>query len=130
MIKNYNILTSFLKYNTVAIIATVVDFMVFVLLNDILNIWYIVATFLSSVTGGGTAFILNLNWVFKSNERKINYQIIKYFLVWGGSILLNTYGLYFLVENSNFSEIVSKITVSIFVGITYNYLTSRYFIFK
>ena len=125
-----NILTSFLKYNTVAIIATGVDFGVFVLLNNILNFWYVGATFTSAVIGGTTAFILNRNWVFKSIDKKINFQILKYILVWVGSVFINTYGLYLLVENTNVSEIISKVIVTVSVGISYNFLMSKFFIFK
>ncbi len=130
MNKKPNILTSFLRYNTVATIATGIDFGVFILLNDLLDFWYVLSTFLSATTGGITAFILNRSWVFNSNDRQLNTQILKYLLVWGGSIFLNTFGLYLLVESSNISKIVSKVIVTIFIGITYNFLMSRFFIFK
>ena len=125
-----NILTSFFRYNTVAIVATSVDFTTFILLNDFLNIWYVISTFLSAITGGITAFILNRNWVFNSKNKQVHTQILKYIIVWGGSIFLNTYGLYILVENSNLSEIISKIVITVIIGISYNFLMSRFFIFK
>ncbi len=124
------ILTSFFRYNTVAIVATGIDFSTFVLLNDVFRLWYVLSTFFSAIVGGITAFILNRNWVFNSKDKKLNNQIVKYILVWGGSIFLNTYGLYLLVENLNISEILSKVLVTVFVGITYNFLMSRFFIFK
>ncbi len=125
-----NILNLFFKYNTVAIVATGVDFIAFILLNDLLNIWYVISTFLSAIMGGITAFILNRNWVFNGKNKHVQTQIIKYILVWGGSIVLNTYGLYILVENSNLSEIISKILVTVIIGISYNFLMARFFIFK
>jgi len=125
-----NIIKLFLRYNVVAIIATVVDFCVFVLLNNVLNFWYVGATFTSAVIGGVTAFTLNRNWVFNSIDKKIKFQIAKYILVWGGSIFLNTYGLYLFVENTNISVIISKIIITVFVGISYNFLMSKFFIFK
>ena len=125
-----NIIKLFLRYNVVAIIATGVDFCVFVLLNNVLNFWYVGATFTSAVIGGVTAFTLNRNWVFNSIDKKIKFQIAKYILVWGGSIFLNTYGLYLFVENTNISVIISKIIITVFVGISYNFLMSKFFIFK
>jgi len=130
MNKKSDILTSFFRYNTVAVIATGVDFSTFILLKDILNLWYVLSSFLSAIAGGITAFILNRNWVFNSKDKKINTQIIKYILAWSGSIFLNTYGLYLLVENSNINEFFSKVIVTVFVGITYNFFMSRFFIFR
>ena len=124
-----NILTAFLKYNSVAIVATGIDFGIFMLLNEIFGLWYVLSTILSAIAGGIIAFILNRNWVFKSKHKQLNQQIIKYILVWGGSILLNTVGLYLLIENSNINEIISKIIVTVFIGVTYNFLMSRLYTF-
>ena len=68
-------LSSFIKYNIVALVATSVDFIVFIFLNDIVNLWYIVASIISVTAGGVTAFLLNRNWVFKSKKQiKRTYQ--------------------------------------------------------
>jgi putative flippase GtrA len=129
MDKKHNIFTTFIRYNIVAITATLVDFLIFIVLNNIFNIWYVLSTFLSAIAGGIAAFILNRKWTFFS-KNNIHIQILKYITVWGGSILLNTYGLYLLVENSTLGETSSKILVSIIVGLTYNFLLSKYYIFK
>ncbi len=130
MNKKTNILTSFIRYNTVAFLATGVDFSTFLLLKDVMNVWYLTSGFLGSVLGGIIAFILNRNWVFNSNDKNIKLQVIKYILTWGGSILLNTYGLYLLVEHTHINETIAKIMVAILVGISYNFFISRFLIFK
>ncbi len=130
MSKKPNIFTSFIRYNTIAIIATAVDFGIFMLFNDVLNFWYVSSSFLGALIGGITAFILNRNWVFYAKDKKIKIQAIKYILVWGGSITLNTYGLYLLVENTDLSEVISKMIVAVFVGVVYNFFMSRFFVFK
>jgi len=122
--------TSFFKYNIVALIATSVDFAVFIFLNDIVNLWYVFATLMSVTLGGVTAFFLNRNWVFPNHSKPISIQAVKYMAVWGGSLLLNTLGLYLLVENTACSETLSKLVVAVFVGVTYNFLMSKYFIYK
>lgn len=128
--KHPNILTSFFRYNMVAILATTVDFLAFILLNNIFNLWYVASTFISAIIGGTLAFILNRNWVFLSKNGKPSFQVVKYIVVWGGSILLNTYGLYLIVENTNISEMLSKVLVSVFIGVSYNFLMSKFIIFK
>lgn len=130
MRKKPNIFTSFIRYNTIAIIATAVDFGSFMLFNDVLNFWYVLSSFLGSLIGGITAFLLNRNWAFIAIDKKIKTQAIKYLMVWGGSITLNTYGLYLLVENSDLTEVISKMIVAVFVGVVYNFLMARFFVFK
>ncbi len=125
-----NIFTSFIRYNIIAIIATMVDFSVFVLFNDVFNFWYVLSSFLSAFIGGITAFILNRSWAFSAKNKEIKTQALKYVFVWLGSITLNTYGLFLLVENTNFSEIISKIIIAVFVGVVYNFFMSRFFVFK
>jgi len=130
MRKKPNIFTSFIRYNTIAIIATAFDFGSFMLFNDVLNFWYVLSSFLGSLIGGITAFLLNRNWAFIAIDKKIKTQAIKYLMVWGGSITLNTYGLYLLVENSDLTEVISKMIVAVFVGVVYNFLMARFFVFK
>ncbi|NPA45544.1 MAG: GtrA family protein [Chlorobi bacterium] len=123
-------LNSFFKYNIVAIIATSSDFLVFILLFKIFKIWYVEAAFTGAVTGGFVAFILNRKWTFIKKDGKLTKQAIKYLIVWTSSIFLNTYGLYLFVESSNLSEVISKIIVSVSVGIGFNYFMYKYFVFK
>lgn len=119
-----------MRYNIAAILATIIDFLIFVILTKIFGIWYIVATILSALSGGITAFILNRNWAFTNKNGSLSKQAIRYFFVWGGSILLVTTGLFVLVESTNINEIISKIIVSIAVGFGFNFLMYKYFVFK
>ncbi len=110
--------------------ATVVDFLVFILLTEVFEVWYVVTTFISAISGGIAAFILNRNWAFMGRDGHISQQAKRYFSVWGSSILLNTSGLYLLVESTNIDAIVSKIIVSVVVGLGFNFLMNRFFVFK
>lgn len=120
----------FFRYNTVALIASAVDFMCFFLLFEVFNVWYLLSASISASLGGLTAFMLNWKWVFKSQAKTWRLQLTKYIIAWGGSILLNVYGLYLLVENSEINEIVAKIIVSVMVGFFYNFFVSKNIVFK
>ncbi len=130
MRKGADLLVSFIRYKAVAIFATAIDFSTFLFLKDIVGLWYVLSGFLGAVLGGSVAFVLNRNWVFVSQDKNVKIQIIKYLLTWGGSIMLNTYGLYLLVENTHINETTAKILIAILVGISYNFLMSRFVIFK
>ena len=130
MTEKPKILTSLLRYNIIALVATATDFMIFILLTKVLGIWYVTSTIISAVSGGIVAFIFNRNWVFISKDGKITKQAIKYFFVWVTSIFLNTTGLYLVVEYTSLEKIVSKILVSASVGIGFNFLMNKFYVFK
>ena len=130
MIKEPKILTSFYRYNIIAVIATITDFLVFIFLTEAVGMWYVAATMISVFTGGAVAFIFNRNWVFIRKDGKLTGQSVRYFMVWGGSIFLNTTGLYLMVEYTHLTEIVAKVFVSVIVGAGFNFLMNRYFVFR
>lgn len=125
-----NILTSFFRYNIIAITATSVDFVLLVFLTEVLQFWYLFSAFLGAFAGGVTAFILGRNWAFMKKDGKLSVQAIKYSAVWVASIILNTTALYLAVEYLGLQYIISKIIVAIIVGIGFNFLMQKYYIFK
>jgi len=121
---------AFIKYNLIAILATLLDFTVFVILTKLLGVWYVVAAVTGAVSGGILAFWYNRKWVFKNTNEKINKQAIRYIIVWISSIFLNTFGIYLLVNKGISGEIQAKISVSIIVGVFFNFLMNKYYVFK
>lgn len=69
------------------------------------------------------------NLGFKSNKKSVGMQVFRYGLVAGGSWVLNTGGVYILTESMGISYLYSKIIVSIFIGLSYNYILAKRFVF-
>lgn len=125
-------------------IASAIDFLVTILLVKLWDIYYVYATFTGSICGGIVNCIINYKWTFKTKDCKKQYVIIKYLLVWIGSILLNTWGIYIMTEaisqnpwvqdklNPYIEDlfVFSKIVVSLIVGFTWNYNMQRVFVYK
>jgi putative flippase GtrA len=118
------------RHNTVAIIATALDYTLFIFFSEVLQFWYLLASFTGLVMGGITAFVLERNWTFKKKNGNLSAHAIRYLMVWATSIFLNTAGLYLVVEYIGIQYIISKIIVSIVVGIGFNFLMYKYFVFK
>lgn len=125
-------------------VASISDFVVTILLAKLCNFYYVYATFLGSVFGGIINCIINYSWTFKSKECKMQHVLVKYILVWIGSIALNTWGTYLLTETlvripwlikflQHYVDdlfIFSKIVVSLFVGYVWNYNMHRLFVYR
>ncbi|MDA1119312.1 MAG: GtrA family protein [Bacteroidetes bacterium] len=121
---------SFLRYNLVATLATGVDFIALIALTELAGLWYMFSTISGAVFGALTAFLLGRYWVFVSKESKIGHQGFRYFLVASGSVVLNSSGVYLFTEIANLQYIISKVITAVLVAVCYNYLLSRYFVFR
>ncbi|MBG0782551.1 MAG: GtrA family protein [Bacteroidales bacterium] len=122
--------TSFIRYNIVAGIATASDFLVLVLLTEAFQLWYIYSAIAGVMIGGVISFVFERNWAFHKRHGNIYMQTLKYSAIWITSILLNTLGLFLLVEFANIHYILSKVFVAVVIGIGFNYFTHKYFIFN
>ena len=111
-------------------LASIVDFAVSLFLAEVCNFWYVTATFLGALSGGITNCVSNYKWVFENEGLKKRNVAYKYFMVWAGSILLNTGGTYLLTEISGQYFIYAKLLVSVMVGLLWNYQLQRFFVYK
>ena len=135
---------TFMRAQFTSQISSATDFLVTIVLAKLFDIYYVLATSMGSVAGGIVKCTINYYWTFKSKECKKKYVLIKYTLVWIGSICLNTWGVYWLTESiqrvpwvqetlAHFFDnifIVSKVIVSLLVGWFWNYNLHRTFVYK
>lgn len=125
---------TFLKAQAAAITGSAVDFLIYGLLVHFTGnspVMVSLATAEGAVCGGIVNFIIVRKWVFNEGQNRTRVQIVRYILVWLGSILLNTSGMYLITyffPNVNFA--ISRILVSIMVGVFYNYMLQKRFVFK
>ena len=113
-----------------ALAGTVVDFAIFILLHNVLQVWYMTALVISAIAGAVTNFLLGRYWVFESTEHKIHHQAFRYVLVSAGSLGLNALGVYAFTEFIHFPPLVSKVIVAIIVAISYNFLLQKNFVYR
>ena len=76
----------FIKAQLSSYVASLIDFLVTILLVKL------------SGLGGVVNCVINYGWVFHADECKKTHVALKYLFVWGGSILLNTWGTFALTE--------------------------------
>ena len=120
----------FVKAQGSALVGTAVDFAMAIFLWKCCEIHYFYATMAGSICGGITNCIINYKYVFEDAHQKKRHVAMKYFLVWLGSILLNTYGTYFLTEITHINFLCPKVIVSVFVAVLWNYQLQRCFVYK
>ena len=125
---------TFLKAQAAAITGSAADFLVFSVMvlfigstPDKLSI----ATAIGAFCGGLVNFIIGRKWVFNEGQKGTHVQAGRYILVWAGSILLNSRGVYWVTTYfTTLNFLIARILVSILVGVTYNYFLQKRFVFK
>jgi len=122
-------MSTFLKAQASSIIATLFDFLTTIVCKEFFYFWYVIASLLGTIVGGTTNFVLGRNWVFNRKGKKMPRQIVKYLIIWNGNLLLSTLGVFIVTHYLGLSYIISKIIVSVIVGVSYNYLLQKKFVF-
>ena len=121
---------TFCKAQISAQVATIIDFAVSLFMAEVVGIWYLYSTFIGALSGGVFNCVVNYRWVFNAIGLKKKYVALKYFMVWTGSILLNTSGTYLLTEWSKTHFVYSKIIVAVLVALLWNYLMQKNFVYR
>ena len=122
-------LFTFCKAQGSAAFATLCDYAMRVLLDKIININYVSATFLGAVTGGLVNCIINYRFVFGTDRRKRDVAW-RYMVIWAGSVLLNTAGTAFFKEVVGIKAYYAMMLTSLLVAIGWNYTMQRWFVFR
>lgn len=111
-----------LKYLSIGIVGTIIDFCVLFLFTDILNIFYLFSVVISYTIGVSTNFLLNKKYTFKSktNFVKTIKTFSSYYLVSLSSLLIILVFMSFFVEFLNLHYLASYIIIC-FLMVFYRY---------
>jgi putative flippase GtrA len=121
---------TFLKAQTASITATIVDFLITIILVKVFGWWYVIGSATGTIVGGIAHFAISRHWVFEAADGKIRAQLLKYFLVWCVYLLITTGLIFFITNYVGINYIISKVIVACTMSISYNYLMHKKFVFK
>jgi putative flippase GtrA len=121
---------TFLKAQVSSAMASFLDFLTTLVCKMVLNFGVIAGSATGTIVGGIVNFMIGRNWVFDSSEGKMGNQAGKYLLVWFGNLVITTSGVYSVTHFFHISNyVISKIIVSCLIGVPYNYLMQKKFVF-
>ena len=121
--------TEFIKLQISAVIGSLLDYGVTIILVTVFESWYLAANVIGNIAGGTLQFILNKKWVFGNSAGKTTHQAGKFMLVFIGNIFLSAAGVYLFTSVIHLHYLVSKTLVSIILGVSYNYILKKRFVF-
>lgn len=135
---------TFLRAQFSSNISSLTDNLTCLLFANIFGVYYGLAVFIGNFAGGIVNCFINYKWTFKARGLFIPHVLIKFIMVWLGSIFLNTYGTILFTEyvlhripTEHLPDLVvqnifmvPKLIVSILVGWIWNYNMQRLFVYR
>ena len=120
---------TFIKAQTASLVATGIDFLMVIFFVEVFQCAVVIANVIGNASGAIVNFAMGRTWVFDSRNERLYKQMLKYFLVWCGYLVLTTIGM-ILMEFTTLHYIPSKVIVSIIVSFTYNYYAQKNLVFN
>ena len=120
----------FIKTQAALVAGSLADFLLTWLLVDVFNCWYVSSNAAGNIAGAVVQFLLSKYFVFTDAGKKTTAQLFKFLLMWAGNILLSAMGVYLLSNFAHLHYLLSKLLVSVVMGVSYNYLLSKKFVFR
>jgi CDP-diacylglycerol--glycerol-3-phosphate 3-phosphatidyltransferase len=109
--------------------ATVVDFGTLTVLVESFGLDPVAATALGALAGAVFNFTLARRWIFRGHQGSLGSQALRYALVSGTSLGLNTLGEYLLSTRMGFHYLASRVVVAVAVSLLWNFPMHRRVVF-
>ncbi len=106
------------------------DYLIMVFTKEFLGLHYINSLIVGSISGAIINYTINRNWSFNEKSEKIYSQLPKFVIMVIGSIFLKSIGTYTFTEFCGVDYKISRLVTDLFVGLGFNFLLQRYWVFK
>lgn len=124
----YKKILQFIKFGLVGASNTLISFLIYyALIYFKLN--YIIANALGYIISSIWGYLLNKKWVFRDSSGKTIQSIVKYYIVYGSSFLINILCMYIFVDVFAISKIIAPI-ITMCITVPYNYIFNKIWAFK
>lgn len=137
-------LFTFLRAQFSSNISSLTDNLTCLLFVNVFGVYYGLSVLIGNFAGGLLNCFINYKWTFKAKGLFVPHVLIKFVMVWMGSIFLNTRGTILFTEyvlhripTEHLPDLLvqnlfmaPKLIVSILVGWTWNYNMQRVFVYK
>lgn len=121
-------LTRFIKFGLVGVLNTIINWVLFILLNSI-GVYYIISNIIAYSISTLNSYLWNSKWVFKYNGDNVNQTTFKFITLNIIGLVLNTIILFLLVDIIKLPKIIALIITTGIVMIL-NYFINKLWVFK
>jgi len=124
----------FVKAQFSAFIGGMTDYLLMILLTELLNLHYTVSIVFSGIIGAVVNFSINRNWTFYSKniqyESSTGWQLFKFTCTVANSILLKSCGTYLITTYLGIDYKISRIITDLIISLVFNYTLQKRWVFR
>lgn len=128
-IKNNKLLMQIIRFGIVGGTSFIIDYGIFTILSQFLNIHYLIASIISFSISVIYNYILSIKWVFDVSKKQTSKEFIIFLILSVIGLGLNSLIMYISVDLMHIHEMIGKIIATAIVMI-YNFITRKIFIEK
>ena len=121
-------LRKFAKFAVTGAINTAIDFGIYTLCLEIFKLDIKIAQPVGQCAAIANSYFMNKNWTFQKRDNYNIAEILKFLLVNGGSVAINTLGVYILHDILGVNEYLCKVPIAV-VTVIINYFGNKLFVF-
>ena len=118
-----------IRHRAGALVATAVDFAIMIGSVELLHLDPVLSTAAGALCGALASFLLGRTWIFHRTDAGASGQMLRYAMVSGASLGLNSLGEYVLVVRLGVAYILARVIVALVVGNLWNYPLHKFFVF-
>jgi putative flippase GtrA len=121
---------TFVRSNVTSLFTTALDFATLAALKSGLGVNYVLATWMGTVVGSVSNFLINKHWAFQAKDTPPQRELGRFLLVQAGASMLHTAGVWLLTRYAGFHYLESKLIAALVVYLAWNYPLNRSFVFR
>lgn len=118
------------RHQIAAFLAASLDYLVMIALVSGAGAAPALATACSAAVGAVLNFILGRFWAFDGRDANAGPQVLRYGVVSGTSLGLNTLGEYLVAQRLGVQYVLARVLVSVTISLLWNYPMQRFFVFE
>jgi len=124
-----NNIKQFIKFGIVGVSGTIIDWAFYFIFNRWFNIYYLISKTLSFILAALNNYIWNRVWTFKSKEKNVLGEFIKFFIVSLVGLGLNVIIMFIIVSKFHLKDIYGLAIATASVML-WNFFANKYWTFK
>lgn len=121
-------LSRFIKFGLVGVLNTIINWILFILLNS-MGVYYIISNIIAYSISTLNSYLWNSKWVFKYTGDNVNQTTFKFITLNIIGLVLNTIILFLLVDIIKLPKIIALI-IATGVVMVLNYFINKLWVFK
>ncbi len=121
---------TFMKANVASLVASFCDYLITIILKEFFTTDPVLASICGTLAGGIINFFICRYWVFNAGNLSIHFQGKRYLATWAGNLLLNSVGVYLMINYAGINYLIAKVATSVTVAVAYNYPLQKKYVFK